>query len=520
MSKGLFLRESSGLVREIGPVTALLMNTAYITFQSGYLLVVSSLLNFPMGNPVAAVLMGMVLFIPMAYLVNYIGSMYYRTASDYVFMSRNLNPRIGFSSLLMFTIDQMFFNAVSMVFALTTALGPSLYAIAVADNEHGLVGIASALASSPHVIFLVSALMLVILIVVNMVSIKAGKYLSSALSIIAVLTYIITVIILILEGRSLEHVVNQYVPGFYQTVIKAGLSLSGGNVVYSTIALVPYMAYIFPYVNFIVTIGSEVRREGSSMSIAVLGTYAITSLLVGLGIWLTVASLTEQFINGAFAIYYGMVSGVSWPSSLPPPYPPAIAIMLVNSPILQWLIAVGSLTWYINSPSTIVLQIARYLFAMSFDRVLPSVVSYVSPRLHTPIVAHAIDLAGSLLILYLYVYSVVPSLSATMDISTLVTIMMYFMVLSISAIAHGIRFRKVGIAVVGAYLTSLFAWICYMEIMNPMAYLFTELTNTYIIMFFAAVFIAGLVIFEAARRIRISREGIDILYVFKEIPPE
>ncbi|WP_252900521.1 hypothetical protein [Vulcanisaeta sp. JCM 14467] len=49
------------------------------------------------------------------------------------------------------------------------------------------------------------------------------------------------------------------------------------------------------------------------------------------------------------------------------------------------------------------------------------------------------DLVITLVIMYLYNFSVVPLLSATMDVSTLVTILMYFMIITITAIALGIR---------------------------------------------------------------------------------
>ncbi|ABW02531.1 APC family permease [Caldivirga maquilingensis] len=516
----LFLRQSSGLVREVGPLAALLMNTAYITYQSGYLLLISSIVNFPFGNPILALILGFITFAPMAYLINFIGSTYYRTASDYVFMSRNLEPRIGFASLLMFTVDQMFFNAVSMVFALTTALGPSLYAIAVSLGDKGLVNVANLVTSNPVVIFTVGAIMLAVIILINMVSVKAGKYLSSAISLIATVTFILTMIILYLYGGELPTVINSIAPGFYGKAIEADLSLPKGNVIYGTIALLPYMAYIFPYTNFIITIGGEVKREAGTVPLAVIGTYVLITVLVGFGLWATIGGLGLNFINGAFAVYYGLVPNVSWPSNMPPPYPPALAILLIKNPVMQWIIAIGSLTWYINSPSTIVLQIARYLFAMSFDRILPGFIAYVNPRTHTPVIAHGLDLAISLIIMYLYVFSVIPALSATMDISTVVTILMYFIILSITAVAYGVKRRNTLITIIGLYLTGYFTWVSYMEVSNPLVYLFTPITSALIFAFFIAVFAAGVIIFEVARYIRARREGIDLMITFKEIPPE
>ncbi|MFB6490110.1 MAG: APC family permease [Thermoproteus sp. AZ2] len=511
MSK--FLRESSGLVREIGPWAALLMNTAYITFQSGYLLLISSWLNFPSGNLTAAVLLGAVLFIPVGYLFYFVGTRYYRTASDYIFSSRSLHPAVGVGSLFMFTVDQMFYNAVMMAFAVTTVLGPSLMALGLAWGSAGLTAEGSYISTSSLAEFAIGAALLALLIAINMASVKAGKYLASALSALAFISY--AAVLAVLAARGLggaAEALSRYAPGVYEETVKAGSSLGGTSL--DTFLLLPYMAYIFPYVNFLVTVGGEVRR-GKAMAVGVLGTYAVTAALVALGVWLSASALSPAFINGAFYLYYNG----QWPQQLPPPYPQVIAALEAKNPALQAFLALAPISWYLNSPSVIVVQIARYLFAMSFDRVLPAAVAYVHPRTHTPLVAHAIDLALSLSILYLYSFSLVPNLVATMDISTVATILMYFVVVAAAAIALGVKSRSPSLAAVGAYSTALFLWVAYEELANPEAYLFTPITNAWIFGFFAAVFALGALTYYIARWYRL-RSGIDIAWAFKEIPPE
>ncbi len=315
--------------------------------------------------------------------------------------------------------------------------------------------------------------------------------------------------------------VNTAAPNILSQAVSVSRELPSNGVIMDTIYLIPYLAYVFPFVNFILSVGGEVRRGGNAVPIAIFGTYAISTAFLILSVWVTVSSLGINKLNGLFAIYYGLASGVSWPNSLPPPYPQALLIMaLRNPPVLQWLIAIGSFTWYVNVVSVLVIQIARYILALSFDRVLPSVLAYVSPRTHTPIIAHVTDLVITLVIMYLYNFSIVPLLSATMDVSTLVTILMYFMVITITAIVLGIRTGTMRTAVLGIYMTALFAWIAYEEVMNPMAYLFVPSINTYIIGFFAALFVIGITIYYAVRLYRLKRESIDINMLFKEIPPE
>ncbi|GAB6944102.1 APC family permease [Vulcanisaeta sp. JCM 14467] len=517
--QGLFLRESTGLVREIGPWTALLMNTAFIAFQSSFILLVSSMFNFPRGNPLTAIALAALLFLPLTILLNRVGVTYYRTASDYIFITRNLGPSIGFATMFMFVVDQMFFNAVLISLGLITGLAPALLAIGLSNHAQGLISLANSLMSNPLAIFLAGSVIFAVFILINIASSRAGTYLASAISLLGIITFIVTIILLYLYTPQIIKVINTTAPNLLNQASTVTGSLPSNGTVLDTIYLIPYLAYVFPFVNFILSVGGEVRR-GSAMPIAIYGTYAISAIFLALGIWVTTSSLGINRLNGLFAIYYGLVSGVTWPSTLPPPYPQALLIMALRNPVLQWLVAIGSFTWYVNVVSVLVIQIARYLLALSFDRVLPSALAYVSSRTHTPIMAHVTDLVITLVIMYLYNFSVVPLLSATMDVSTLVTILMYFMIITITAIALGIRTRSIKTVALGIYTTGLFAWIAYEEVTDPMAYLFVPSINTYIIGFFAALFAVGVAIYYLVRLYRLRRENIDINILFREIPPE
>ncbi len=514
-----FLRESTGLVREIGPWTALLMNTAFMAFQSGFILLLSSMFNFPRGNPIIAIITSAALFLPLTILLSRVGVTYYRTASDYIFITRNLHPSIGFATMLMFIIDQMFFNAVLTSLGLVTGLAPALLAIGLSNHTTNLILLGNSLMSNPLLVFLTSSIILTIFILVNAVSIKAGKYLASAISLFGIITFILTIILFHAYTPQIINSINATAPNLLNQAVLVSRVLPSHGVITDTIFLIPYLAYVFPFVNFILSIGGEVRR-GSAMPIAIFGTYAISVLFLVLSVWAVVASLGTNALNGLFAIYYGIANGVSWPSTLPPPYPQALLILAIKNPVLQWLITIGSFTWYINVVSVLIIQIARYLLALSFDRVLPSIFAYVSPSTHTPVIAHITDLVITLVIMYIYNFGVVPLLSATMDVSTLVTIFMYFMIITITAIVLGLRSRKMGTVLLGTYTTALLSWIAYEEIVNPMDYLFIQSINNYIIGLFMAIFVMGLVIYYVMRLYRLSREGIDINALFREIPPE
>jgi hypothetical protein len=317
---GIFLRESTGLVREIGPLTALLMNIAFIAFTTGFILLLSSTFNFPRGNPMIAVMISAVLFLPLTVLLNRVGITYYRTASDYIFITRNLNPSIGFASMFMFTIDQMFFNAVLTSLGITAGLAPSLYAIGLSNHDRALTVIGSTLMSNPVIVFMISSVIFTVLIIINALSVRAGKYLASALSMFGLVVFALTVALTYVLAPQIIIAINRVAPNVLMQAVKVAHSLPSYGASMDTVYLIPYLAYVFPFINFVLSIGGEMKRD-KAMPIAIYGAYAVSAVFLVISVWLILSAININYINGLFAIYYGLAPSVTYPSTLPPPYP-------------------------------------------------------------------------------------------------------------------------------------------------------------------------------------------------------
>nr|MCL7344936.1 APC family permease [Candidatus Aramenus sulfurataquae] len=58
---------------------------------------------------------------------------------------------------------------------------------------------------------------------------------------------------------------------------------------------------------------------------------------------------------------------------------------------LDLFLVIGSYFWYLAIMFAVVLFVSRYFMAIAFDKALPTVVSYVSERFHSPVVAHLIE---------------------------------------------------------------------------------------------------------------------------------
>lgn len=93
--RNVFLRESSGLVREFSLADAIWFNIALVglLFSTYY---VSSTAPLVGGNPLVGLILPLVGFFLAGFVFSHISSKVPRTAADYVYVSRNLHPALGF----------------------------------------------------------------------------------------------------------------------------------------------------------------------------------------------------------------------------------------------------------------------------------------------------------------------------------------------------------------------------------------------------------------------------------------
>src|SRR2546423_3611585 len=148
----MFLRNATGLLREVSVLDAFIMNTFGMNIAVGAVfLFLQAPANFPQGNMLVAVILGTVL---MAFTLLWVYSTFAgampRSGGDYVFVSRTLHPFLGWILgwsqgmwLIFFWIG---FNA---WFALTFAVPVALSTIAAASGQTFWSDLSTNLLSTP-----------------------------------------------------------------------------------------------------------------------------------------------------------------------------------------------------------------------------------------------------------------------------------------------------------------------------------------------------------------------------------
>src|SRR2546421_6999905 len=147
----MFLRNATGLLREVSVLDAFIMNTFGMNIAVGAVfLFLQAPANFPQGNMLVAVIIGTLL---MAFTLLWVYSTFAaampRSGGDYVFVSRTLHPflgwLLGWSQGMWLIFFWIGFNA---WFALTFAVPVALSTISVATGQSAWMNGANALISS------------------------------------------------------------------------------------------------------------------------------------------------------------------------------------------------------------------------------------------------------------------------------------------------------------------------------------------------------------------------------------
>lgn len=189
----LFARETSGLVREISWLSAMFISMGFIAFYALPVSFLSGMAVSPTGLPVLAALLSWVVLLPHGFLWTRITQSYPRTASGYVFTSRNLHPAIGVGVGLVFGISQMIFDSAIVYFGVSQ-LQVSFSALAV--KYGGIYQVLASALSSPLDILFVGVVTFSIVIALNIFAVKFTNQIMGAISILALTSFILTFLVL------------------------------------------------------------------------------------------------------------------------------------------------------------------------------------------------------------------------------------------------------------------------------------------------------------------------------------
>jgi APA family basic amino acid/polyamine antiporter len=369
-SKDLYVRQSSGLVRTVGPRTALFANLVAMGIIVNYFWVVYASAGYSHANLITTVGIGVLINVAVGYIYWMLSSAMPRSGGDYVFMGRIFHPSIGLGTNLVFTVVFVSWAGLFSWYVASVAIPMMLAAYSVAGGGAGVLVNAAWFTASNGNEFLVGALVLLIVLLVSLLPTKWVFRTTVGIFVVTAVIYVVMIGLLVATPQSTfaSHW-NAANPASqsYQSLASAGASIGaitiGGTflgIVYTMLSFVGYAnsSYFAGEIR-----GSPTRTQG----LAIFGAPIIFAGLIGALYAATYYTFGRNFIIGVSSGYLG--GSVSLPAL---PSPLFLAAYLTTNPMLAAFLSFGLVLTFFGFAFIYFIVPTRNLFAWSFDRVLPS----------------------------------------------------------------------------------------------------------------------------------------------------
>lgn len=533
-ARGLFVRQSSGLIREFRPIDVFAFNT--IGYALGLVLVsvptfVAGL--WPAQNVLVIVTIGTILTVCNGLMYGYLAGIMPRSGGDYVYLSRIVHPWLGFTANWGFTWSQFLGIALYAGFTVNFGLAVSLATLGNALRNDSLVDWSERV-STDWWTFGVGLGLLVVVLGVLSLNPRVIRNILLVGFVPALIGTFVTMGVFFATSKDefvsrfnsfmAERANGETYQGLIDQAHGHGFSAGSATLVGALLAIpIGYWIYIgFTYSTYI---GGEVKQPSRTQPRMILLTLAFAYVIYMLIFWRYYAVVGKDFTNSVVYLDANTDKGSGIPVS---PGLNFFAGIMTGSTFLNVVMAISFILWYVLLLFVMAMLCTRNLFAWSFDGVMPRKLADVTERTHAPWRAAIAIVIVAAVLLTLYVFTSF----FTIVVNYIVIFSIAFWFASFAAIllpyrrpelfaqaSEGVRRRVAGIPVIsllGVANLVLFTLILYASFKTPA---FSGPTGGRAILFVVAIYVVGAVIYWVSRTLQRSR-GVDLDLLYKEIPPE
>ena len=530
---GLFTRQSSGLVRELGIPAATAISLASVAVVNTFINFNAGLTAFNQADMTLPLLLGAGIWLVAMFAYKYLLEAIPRAGGEYVYLSRIISPALGAMFGIGICIAFTYILAANANFTaqyfpfLLTALGAAFGSSAISD--------AAGQVTSQTAIAIISVLMLLVVGAASWVSLRRLAQVILALVVVQLVAFLVLGWLLITHSHSdFVTAFGQFSghPTAYNDILAAAAkdNIPLGVSITSSLIAVPFMVLNYNGVLYSYYVGGELKRPGrtylyaSVISIGLLivvwvGVWLLMLNTVGLDFMQSQAKLgaTDPATYGAITSLQSSAGGLGY------------GLVLSGDPISKILVGIAVPSAELAVDLAFVAVITRVLFALAFDRLLPIGLAKISESSAVPTNAIIVAVIGGI---------VFALLAAFLNLANIVANLALFVALIILAggvAATALPFRRpdlilkpgatelpriAGIpvpALWGAATSVLALIVVILIIAHPEVFgAFTVSSVVTLVL----VLGAGPVIYLIARRLRLQQSSIDLRLAMRELPPE
>jgi len=532
-AQGLFTRQSSGLVRELGIPAATAISLASVAVVNTFINFNAGLTLFDQVDMVLPLLLGAGIWIVAMFAYKYLLEAIPRAGGEYVYLSRIISPAIGamagISIAIVFTYTlsaNASFVAAYFPFVLTS-LGAAFGSSAISDAANNV--------TSQTAIAIIAVVVLLIEGALSLLSLRRVARVILGLVAIQLLAFLVLGWLLIthshqdfvnafgqFSGKSTAY--NDLLAAAAKANVPLGVSFA------TSLLVVPFMVLNYNGVLYSYYVGGELKRPGRTYVWATVISLGIL-IVVWVGIWLLMVNTvgrdfmqaqarlgaTDPATYGAITSLQSSAGGLGY------------GLVLSGDPISKIIIGIAIPAAEVAGGLAFVTVTTRVLFAIAFDRLLPIGLAKVSERSAVPInaiiVAVIVGIGFAILSSYVNLSNIVANLA----------LFVALIILAGSVAATALPFRRpdlllkpgvtelprvAGIptpALWGAASSVLALIVIVLIITHPAvfgAFTFSSVAALVIVL------ASGPVVYLIARQMRLSRSSIDLRLAMRELPPE
>jgi basic amino acid/polyamine antiporter, APA family len=535
----LFVRKSTGLVREANAFDAMVFNAVFsapvgATLAWGVFFALSA---FPGADLVTATLISFVINIPIVIMMAAMASSMPRTGGDYVWVSRILTPPLAtvsnFGAAFSAMIGATFWARYFPVFA----LGPTLVSFGIFFHNNGLITWGDKFQADNTWIFLGGLFMIVLMTLLLILGTKRTLRWQNIFWIIASAgTFIAFIVLAFGSSGAFQSNFNKMSARFgshgdaYHQVINAArgsiAAHPNAGLMSSTLPVIFVIMTFMMWNWWSVYLSGELKSASNrnrhlKIMFSAL-TWDVVFICIGVLLIYKVAGYTfMSAVNTSPNKAYTIPTG---------PWYHFLASLTLNVPVLTVLIVGSFLFWSLPAMVGNSFMPVRTVFAWAFDRLLPAKLADVNPRTHSPVPA---ILTVMVIVTGMLVWSVNGTSFATwLALGVLAGVVCIWIVCFAAFFfpdrrpdlyqASPANMKLFGIPVLKIVAPLSFlvmAFLVYDALKYPALAIGTSSHWWYVPGFMAAVAAFGLLVYYIAKLVRRS-QGVDVDLVYQELPPE
>jgi basic amino acid/polyamine antiporter, APA family len=526
-TQGIFVRQSTGLVRSLGFFDQFIISQSIIIFLNSFVLTsLYAPIFFPGANLIVVFALGSIPAFAMAGVYSTMSAAIPRSGGDYVWSTRILGPLYGAVQFVFVLVTAVIGGlAYPTYYAISIALSQLAFSLGVTTKDASLISAASSF-SQPNTAFAIS---LVIIAIGTAVTLFGLRVFSSVQRVATVFFFAVAaafiVLLLTISPSSVPGLFNGAMATAGSSTTYAGVIQQAGassnfNWTNTILASIPWGFLAFTGFNYGSYLSGETRNVKTSMRKALFLSVLFATALMILMSALSYSDFGFQFLNSVS--YVEANNG----SALPTLLTTSLLVSLTSTAAAAF-IGIGLFVGFIIVSVSYLMTMSRMLFAASFDRLLPSKFAEVNERFHSPVFAVSV-----LTVLWVVITAVIwyGGFISTLLNTSLIAPIGYSLPLVATLVFYWRRkdlFSKTvpGVGRAGTLIVcsligiAAFVFYIFAETFPIVSGTFLGASLSLAYELVAAFFIVGVAIY-ALSRVWLRRSGIDLGRIYAEIPPE